>query len=319
VLYGSRRTYLRKVAVAEFDGVTANTTFVVETRNTEVLLQEFLPFVMTSESFHAFAIRESKGSVNPYVNWSDIARFEFDLPPLYEQKRLSDLLWAMERETVAARCLASATKAVLTTARAMFFGGDNNRVLASSMFDILIGRQRSPKHESGEYMTPYLRSANVTSHGIDLNDVKSMNFQPAEQIKYRLEPGDVLVSEGSASASAVGQPAVWNGELPGQVCFQNTLLRFRAIPNNTVPSFVAEWCEWAFESGEFLKAASGTNIHHIGSQGASAMKVRAASIEQQEKFCEEMRQIAATTVAAKQQCDSILALKSAILNSLWNG
>jgi len=29
VLYGSRRTYLRKVAVAEFDGICANTTFVL--------------------------------------------------------------------------------------------------------------------------------------------------------------------------------------------------------------------------------------------------------------------------------------------------
>lgn len=29
VLYGSRRTYLKKVAVAEWDGVTANTTFVL--------------------------------------------------------------------------------------------------------------------------------------------------------------------------------------------------------------------------------------------------------------------------------------------------
>lgn len=96
VLYGSRRTYLRKVAVAEFDGVTANTTFVVETRDSDVLLQEFLPFVMTAEPFHAFAIQESKGSVNPYVNWSDIARYEFDLPPLDEQKRLADLLWAVE-------------------------------------------------------------------------------------------------------------------------------------------------------------------------------------------------------------------------------
>jgi len=96
VLYGSRRTYLRKVAVAEFDGVTANTTFVVEVKDPALFLQEFLPFVMTSEPFHAFAIQESKGSVNPYVNWSDIERYEFDLPPVDEQKRLADLLWALE-------------------------------------------------------------------------------------------------------------------------------------------------------------------------------------------------------------------------------
>lgn len=97
VLYGSRRTYLRKVAVAEFDGVTANTTFVVETKDDSVLLQAFLPFIMTSAPFHSFAIQESKGSVNPYVNWSDIERFEFDLPSLEEQQRLAGLLWAIER------------------------------------------------------------------------------------------------------------------------------------------------------------------------------------------------------------------------------
>lgn len=96
VLYGSRRTYLRKVAVAEFEGVCANTTFVIHTRDEEVLVQEYLPFVLSSEQFHAVAITESKGSVNPYVNWSDIARYEFSLPPLDEQKRIADLLWAAE-------------------------------------------------------------------------------------------------------------------------------------------------------------------------------------------------------------------------------
>lgn len=51
VLYGSRRTYLRKVAFAEFEGVTANTTFVIDTRDRNVLLPELLPFIMQTESF----------------------------------------------------------------------------------------------------------------------------------------------------------------------------------------------------------------------------------------------------------------------------
>lgn len=108
VLYGSRRTYLRKVAVADFDGVCANTTFVVQTRDPNRLLPEFLPFVMTAESFHAFAIAESKGSVNPYVNWSDIERYEFNLPSPNEQRRIADLLWAAERHI---RAVSSAVNA----------------------------------------------------------------------------------------------------------------------------------------------------------------------------------------------------------------
>jgi len=97
VLYGSRRTYLRKVALADFDGVCANTTFVMESADTSRLLPELLPFVMSTEAFHAHSIAESKGSVNPYVNWPDIAKYEFELPPLDEQRRIAGLLWAVEK------------------------------------------------------------------------------------------------------------------------------------------------------------------------------------------------------------------------------
>ena len=96
VLYGSRRTYLRKLAVADFDGVCANTTLVLRTSSPNKLIQEYLPFVTTSQAFHNFSIRESKGSVNPYVNWSDLAKFEFLLPPLQDQEKLAKLFWALE-------------------------------------------------------------------------------------------------------------------------------------------------------------------------------------------------------------------------------
>jgi hypothetical protein len=92
VLYGSRRTYLRKVVVADFEGITANTTFVIEPRDPDVLLPAFLPFVMQSESFHAYSINNSKGSVNPYINFSDLARYEFDLPAPEEQRRMAEAL-----------------------------------------------------------------------------------------------------------------------------------------------------------------------------------------------------------------------------------
>lgn len=95
VLYGSRRTYLRKVAVADFEGICANTTFVIESTDTTKLLPEFLPFVMQTDTFHEHSKRESKGSVNPYVNFSDLAWYEFPLPPLNEQARLAALLGAL--------------------------------------------------------------------------------------------------------------------------------------------------------------------------------------------------------------------------------
>jgi len=96
VLYGSRRTYLRKVAVAEFEGICANTTFVLEPKDPRELLPEFLPLLMQTDAFNAFSIKNSKGSVNPYINFSDLARFELVLPPVEEQQRLSSALSAIQ-------------------------------------------------------------------------------------------------------------------------------------------------------------------------------------------------------------------------------
>ena len=73
VLYGSRRTYLKKVAVADFDGVCANTTFVFESKDPLVFEQRLLPFLMLSEGFTNWSISHSKGSTNPYVLFSDLA------------------------------------------------------------------------------------------------------------------------------------------------------------------------------------------------------------------------------------------------------
>lgn len=97
ILYGSRRTYLKKIAVADFEGVCANTTFVFETKDPHAFEQRLLPFIMLSKDFTTWSIAKSKGSTNPYVLFSDLADFEFELPPLEEQKVLVDKLWAAYR------------------------------------------------------------------------------------------------------------------------------------------------------------------------------------------------------------------------------
>ena len=109
VLYGSRRTYLKKVAVADFEGVTANTTFVFETKDPSVLCQDLLPFIMWSDKFTNYSILKSKGSTNPYVLYSDLAEYEFELPDLAKQQELAELLWSMEYTKRAYRKLIAQT------------------------------------------------------------------------------------------------------------------------------------------------------------------------------------------------------------------
>lgn len=321
VLYGSRRTYLRKVAVADFDGVCANTTFVVESKDPGVLLQEFLPFVMTTEPFHAFAITESKGSVNPYVNWSDIARFEFDLPPLDEQKRIADLLWATEAELLARRAVLDAVDTLiaefcLSTYRSL--ARTTPVVPITEIGELRMGRQKSPKYASGKYSTPYMKVANIGSLEFNLAEVEEMDFDESDRAKYTLEPGDILLTEGDiVSPMNVGRPALVSEGVAG-ACFQNTLIRVRPRARTT-PEYLLALCEGMRLAGAFAAAASTTTVTHLGLGRLSEMTVPDADEVTQTKAAEGLKALMRVRQSGRASVRSTRELRNSILNEALGG
>lgn len=149
----------------------------------------------------------------------------------------------------------------------------------------MLGRQRSPENDTGPFMVPYLRAANVKDGALDLGDVKSMNFSPNEQAVFSLERGDVLVTEGSGSLTSVGASAVWNADLSGTVCFQNTLLRLRPR-RGTDPRFLAWWCRYAFVDGLFASIATGANIFHVSAERIRSLPMTYLPLRLQRQIAE---------------------------------
>jgi type I restriction enzyme S subunit len=99
VLYGRRRVYQRKTAVPQFDGVCSGDIYVLEPTS-GALLSEFLPFVVQSEPFHENALRTSAGSLSPRTKWTDLAKYEFELPPIDVQREIAELMWSVEHARV---------------------------------------------------------------------------------------------------------------------------------------------------------------------------------------------------------------------------
>jgi len=95
VLFGKRRAYQRKIAVAEFDAVVSGDIYVFSPKNDE-LLPELLPFLCMSERFFQHAVGTSAGSLSPRTNWKHLAEFEFDLPSIEQQRRIAGILRAMD-------------------------------------------------------------------------------------------------------------------------------------------------------------------------------------------------------------------------------
>jgi type I restriction enzyme S subunit len=91
VLFGKRRAYQRKVAVADFAGICSGDIYVFEPKGDE-LLAELLPFICQTDRFFEHAVGTSAGSLSPRTNWGSLAEFEFPLPPLDQQQRLVGVL-----------------------------------------------------------------------------------------------------------------------------------------------------------------------------------------------------------------------------------
>ena len=108
VLFGKRRAYQRKVAIAPFDGIFSAHGMVLRP-NLKVIDANYFPFFISSDKFMETAVRISVGGLSPTINWKDLARQEFELPSLDEQKVLADKLWAAYRLKEAYKKLLVAT------------------------------------------------------------------------------------------------------------------------------------------------------------------------------------------------------------------
>ena len=123
VLFGKRRAYQRKVAVADFAGVCSGDIYVLETKDAQVLLPDLLPFICQTDAFFDHAVGTSAGSLSPRTNWTSLADFEFALPPMDEQKRLVELIGSI-----------AALEEELRTAE-----NEANRLQKAAMQDLLDG------------------------------------------------------------------------------------------------------------------------------------------------------------------------------------
>ena len=232
VLYGSRRTYLRKVAVAEFEGVCANTTFVLEP-NSPDMLREFLPYVMTTERFHEHSIKQSKGSVNPYINFKDLTWYEFTLPSLDTQRSIVQDLGTIGILSARLRTAHDAAADL----RESIFTHLPEQAIEVPLGDLLrscdYGLSIAPA-QVGD--VPILRMNNLERGELSFEDLRWINASAGIESHY-VEDGDILFNR-TNSLEHVGKVALV-GDLPEQMVFASYLLRLRVRDDHVLPEYVA--------------------------------------------------------------------------------
>ena len=205
VIFGRRRAYQRKLAVAEFEGICSAHAMVVRAKP-KMILPEFLPFFLQSDMFMERAIEISVGSLSPTINWKTLRVQEFPLPPLNEQKGIAEILWAADEAVETKReALTKANESISVLSVHILTEGfafhqpkktaignlhaEWDVVKLGDVTEVVYGITLNRKRNVLPQKKPYLRVANVQRDFFDLNDINLIGCTEKEAIQYRLRQG----------------------------------------------------------------------------------------------------------------------------------
>ena len=199
IIFGKRRAYQKKVAVADFEGICSAHAMVLE----EVvgkIIPGLLPFFMQSDMFMDRAVAISEGSLSPTIKWKTLAIQEFPLPPIERQKEILEVLEKLEdAEEKTVSCLNSSLCALRRLAD---YACNNDRgkdplpeFTRYRLKDVCKSNTKSlgTKTDPG-YQFSYVDISSCTYPG-QLTSLEKLTFKGApSRAKRVVKDGDTLVS-----------------------------------------------------------------------------------------------------------------------------
>ena len=206
VLFGKRRAYQKKVAIAPFDGIFSAHGMVLQPKE-DVIDKDFFPLFISSDYFLDAAIKISVGSLSPTINWRDLKELEFELPDMDTQRKLAEVLWSINDTMEAYKRLISATDELV---KSQFIGWSKSisrsayRTLDSICTLITDGTHQPPKFVSCGI--PFLLVSNITSNKVTYATDKYITEEMYLELSKRtpVEVGDILLS----TVGSYGHPAI---------------------------------------------------------------------------------------------------------------
>lgn len=225
VLFGKRRAYQRKVAVADFSGVCSSDIYVLKPKG-NVLLPGLLGYICQTDAFLEHAVGTSAGSLSPRTKWSLLSGFEFVLPKKEEQQqKILELVSGAAATEARSREVIDAIQVVEAAMREDFFDrADSQSAELGDLLDeivagrSLVGLNRAP--EPGEKAV--LKVSSVSPRGFRPLEAKPLVDQGSFQPEYAIHAGDLLVSRAN-TADLVGLAALVDRDYPHLMASDKTL------------------------------------------------------------------------------------------------
>ena len=306
----SRNPHLKKAGLVDFDGICSEKTFVLETANSDVLLPEFLPFVLQNERFWDYAYRHRHGSTNTFINWSTLANYEFELPDLETQRKLAEVLWSINDTMEAYKNLISATDELVKSQFMEQFGsylGDETRcATVEQVCTVFADGDWIESKDQADDGIRLIQTGNV-GNGVYLDKGERARYIDEETF-VRLNctevlPNDILISR---LPDPVGRACIIPDGLGKSITAVDcSIVRLKS---HVLPEFFVAYTMTTLYAAQIGSSVTGSTRKRISRKNLGQVVIPTPDIDQQEQFAAFVRQSDKSKFAI--QCCSNLNLWS---------
>jgi type I restriction enzyme S subunit len=274
-----------------------------------------------SEGFTENSVKNSKGSVNPYINWKDIANYEFLLPPKDQQAKLAELLWAMdevierEKELFEKAEISKFTfiEELLTgSTRLDYFDKPWQRYRIDKLAKYRRGSFPQP-YGSREWYDDVNGSPFVQVYDIDY-DLK-LKIDTKAKISDKAKPMSVFVRKGTLIISlqgSIGRVAVTQYD----AYVDRTILIFQEFLKEIDFNYFTYAIQRIFKIAE--KTAPGGTIKTITKEALSRFEINLPSFKEQKLIGERLTLLDQTVFDVNGKIEVSQSLQKSIINQIFS-
>ena len=313
ILFGRRRAYQHKAAIATFNGICSGDITVIEPIE-GMVYPALLPFIVQNDAFFSHAVQGSAGSLSPRVKWEHLSSYEIELPSIEEQRVLAEKLWAAYRLKESYKRLLAATDEMIKSQFIEMFGNPlfNTKKWEcysniNTITTIVLGstpNTKEPKYWDGDikWITPAEMDDETFMINDTLRHITDVGVKSATLTK--LPVGTVLLS----TRAPIGKVGIVAAEMYCNQGFKSF------ICSNQINSI---FLYYTLKSNkEYLcSLGTGTTFKELSKKVVEGLKLAVPPIDLQKQFATIYKQADKSKFELRKSIDAI----DQVIKSLING
>lgn len=324
IIFGKRRAYQRKVAVADWDCICSAHAMVLEA-NPKNVIPEFLPFFMQSDVFMNRAIAISEGSLSPTIKWKVLANQEFLIPTLDGQVKLATVLDhtndVRNKNELLADSLEPLKQSLLVS---LLLEGINSNKFQDSMFGKIPSHWRmvsvgdlTLEHKQGFYTKEkytengcyLIRITDLDNPSVHFSDMPKVAVDAKTIEQFRVCKGDFLF----ARSGTIGRYGIFDSDK--EAIFASYLIRFRFNESKLLTRYFGYFYESIVCARQLRGIAQqGSNVN-INAENIKKLKIPLPPIEEQEAILGKIEELDCIVRTSKLRMKETQSLFHSILSN----